>query len=284
MKKFKISQNITDRKDASLTLYFKDVSKLSLITPEKEIELAERIQKGDKKAENELIEANLRFVISVAKSYQGKGLDLVDLIQEGNLGMLEAARKYNPNKNIRFISYAVWWIRQSIIKALADQCRIVRVPISQTANMRKISKVFERYEQENERAPSVEEIEEETQLDSNKINMSLLSTCRAVSLNTPIKEEDAGCLIDVLPNTDVEDTDVQASKSDLVNEVDRILNKLTNRESDIVRMTYGIGVKQMTIDEIANRFGIGIERVRQIQHSSIEHIRKRFKNVLLELI
>ena len=284
MKNFKISQNITDRKDASLASYFKDVSKLSLITPEKEIELAERIQEGDKKAENELIEANLRFVISVAKSYQGKGLDLVDLIQEGNCGLIEAARKYNPNKNIRFISYAVWWIRQAIIKALADQCRVVRVPISQTANMRKISKVFEKYEQENERIPSIDEIEEETKLDSNKINTSLLSTCRAVSLSTPIKEEDAGCLIDVLPNTDVEDTDVQASKNDLVNEVDRILNKLTNRESDIVRMTYGIGVKQMTIDEIANRFGIGIERVRQIQYSSIEHIRRKFKNVLLELI
>ena len=284
MKSFKITQSITDRKDASLGIYFKDVSKLSMITPEKEIELTRRIKLGDKAAANELVTANLRFVISVAKQYQNKGLDLVDLIQEGNIGMLEAAYKFDETRGYRFISYAVWWIRQSIMRAISEQCRTVRVPMSQIVNMSKINKMSEKFEQNNGRAPSMEEIEEETNLDRKKINMSLASTYRSISLESPLREEDVSCLLDVLPNDNSESTDTTTLKSDLIIGIERILSKLSYREQDVLRMSFGIGVQAMSNDEIANRFGIGGERIRQIQHSAINHIRNKYKNELSELL
>ena len=284
MKSFKITQSITDRKDASLGIYFKDVSKLSMITPEKEVELTKRIKLGDKAAANELVTANLRFVISVAKQYQNKGLDLVDLIQEGNIGMLEAAYKFDETRGYRFISYAVWWIRQSIMRAISEQCRTVRVPMSQIVNMSKISKMSEKFEQKNGRVPSMEEIEEETNLNRKKINMSLASTYRSVSLESPLRDEDVSCLLDVLPNDNSESTDTTALKSDLIIEIERVLSKLSYREQDVLRMSFGIGVQAMSNDEIANRFGIGGERVRQIQHSAINHIRSKYKNELSELL
>ena len=284
MKSFKITQSITDRKDASLGIYFKDVSKLSMITPEKEVELTKRIKLGDKAAANELVTANLRFVISVAKQYQNKGLDLVDLIQEGNIGMLEAAYKFDETRGYRFISYAVWWIRQSIMRAISEQCRTVRVPMSQIVNMSKINKMSEKFEQENDRAPSMEEIEEETNLNRKKINMSLASTYRSVSLESPLRDEDVSCLLDVLPNDNSESTDTTALKSDLIIEIECILSKLSYREQDVLRMSFGIGMQTMSNDEIANRFGIGGERVRQIQHSAISHIRNKYKNELSELL
>ena len=284
MKSFKITQSITDRKDASLGIYFKDVSKLSMITPEKEVELTKRIKLGDKAAANELVTANLRFVISVAKQYQNKGLDLVDLIQEGNIGMLEAAYKFDETRGYRFISYAVWWIRQSIMRAISEQCRTVRVPMSQIVNMSKINKMSEKFEQKNGRVPSMEEIEEETNLNRKKINMSLASTYRSVSLESPLRDEDVSCLLDVLPNDNSESTDTTALKSDLIIEIERVLSKLSYREQDVLRMSFGIGVQAMSNDEIANRFGIGGERVRQIQHSAINHIRSKYKNELSELL
>ena len=284
MKSFKITQSITDRKDASLGIYFKDVSKLSMITPEKEVELTKRIKLGDKAAANELVTANLRFVISVAKQYQNKGLDLVDLIQEGNIGMLEAAYKFDETRGYRFISYAVWWIRQSIMRAISEQCRTVRVPMSQIVNMSKINKMSEKFEQKNGRVPSMEEIEEETNLNRKKINMSLASTYRSVSLESPLRDEDVSCLLDVLPNDNSESTDTTALKSDLILEIERILSKLSYREQDVLRTSFGIGVQAMSNDEIANRFGIGGERVRQIQHSAINHIKNKYKNELSELL
>lgn len=284
MKSFKITQSITDRKDASLGIYFKDVSKLSMITPEKEIELTRRIKLGDKAAANELVTANLRFVISVAKQYQNKGLDLVDLIQEGNIGMLEAAYKFDETRGYRFISYAVWWIRQSIMRAISEQCRTVRVPMSQIVNMSKINKMSEKFEQKNGRVPSMEEIEEETNLNRKKINMSLASTYRSVSLESPLRDEDVSCLLDVLPNDNSESTDTTALKSDLILEIERILSKLSYREQDVLRMSFGIGVQAMSNDEIASRFGIGGERVRQIQHNAINHIKNKYKNELSELL
>ena len=284
MKSFKITQSITDRKDAYLGIYFKDVSKLSMITPEKEVELTKRIKLGDKAAANELVTANLRFVISVAKQYQNKGLDLVDLIQEGNIGMLEAAYKFDETRGYRFISYAVWWIRQSIMRAISEQCRTVRVPMSQIVNMSKINKMSEKFEQKNGRTPSMEEIEEETNLDRKKINMSLASTYRSVSLESPLRDEDVSCLLDVIPNDNSESTDTTALKSDLIIEIEHILSKLSYREQDVLRMSFGIGVQAMSNDEIANRFGIGGERIRQIQHSAINHIRNKYKNELSELL
>lgn len=284
MKNFKITQSITDRKDESLSLYFKDVSKLSMITAEEEIKLAKKIQKGDINAENQLVKANLRFVISVAKQYQNKGLDLVDLIQEGNCGLIESARRYDPTKGYKFISYAVWWIRQAIMKAISDQCRTVRVPMNQIANMSKINKVSEKFEQENGRTPSKDELESLTDLNSKKIDLSYLSTYRSISLETPLCGEDTSSLLDVIPNENAVNCDSNLIKSDLQREVDRIITKLPPRESDIIRMYFGIDVQQMSNDEIANRFGIGTERVRQLIHSGIDRIKKRFKNNLLELL
>ena len=284
MKSFKITQAITDRKDASLGIYFKDVSKLSMISPEKEIELTTRIKLGDRAAASELVTANLRFVISVAKKYQNKGLDLVDLIQEGNIGMLKAAYKFDETKGYRFISYAVWWIRQAIMRAISEQCRTVRVPMSQIVNMSKINKMSEKFEQKNGRVPSMEEIEEETSLDRKKINMSLASTYRSVSLESPLRDEDVSCLLDVLPNNNSESADSTTLKSDLVVGIEHILSKLSYREQDILRMSFGIGVQAMSNDEIANRFGIGSERVRQIQNKTIKYIKNKYKNELSELI
>lgn len=281
MKSLKISQSITDRKDESLKLYFKDVSKLDRITKDKEIELAKRIKSGDKKAIDILVKSNLRFVISVAKQYQNKGLDLVDLIQEGNLGLIYAAKKFNETKGYKFISYAVWWIRQSILKALTDQCRTVRVPMSQVNNINKVNKSSSKFLQLNERLPSIEELEYETGLKSEKINSSLVSNCKSISLENPINDD--GCLLDIIPNNS-DPVDEELESNDLIEGVRKILSKLSYRDSDILKMSFGITVQQLTNDEIANRFGIGVERVRQLQHKALSKIKKRFKDELTELL
>ena len=284
MKNFKITQSITDRQDASLGLYFKDVSKLSLLSPEEEIELTKRVKEGDEKATKKLIESNLRFVISVAKQYQGKGLPLVDLIQEGSLGMIEAATKFNPDKGFRFISYAVWWIRQSIMKAISEQCRTVRIPMSQVVYINKINKATEKFEQLNGRKPSLGELEEETKIEASKINSTMASAGRAISLESPLKDEEVSCLLDIIPDEGATPADSNVTKNDLSSSIEAILAKLSYRDSDILRMSFGIGMQPMPNDEIANRFGIGTERVRQIQHSAINFIRKNYINDLKELL
>lgn len=283
MKNFRISQSITDRKDASLGIYFKDVSKLSMISPEEEAELSRRIQEGDKKAEEKLVTANLRFVISVAKQYQNKGLDLVDLIQEGNCGLLAAARKFDATKGFRFISYAVWWIRQAITKAISDQCRTVRVPMNQIVCMSKVAKATERFEQENGRSPSMGELEDCTNLDSEKISLSLAASTRALSLESPIHDDEVSCLLDVIPSN-TESTDEIASKKDISMVVEEALSSLSYREQDILRMSFGIGMYPVPNIEIAKRFGIGGERVRQIIHEALAKIRNTYKDELKELL
>lgn len=284
MKSLTINQSITNRSDASINLYFKDVSKLPMISPEEEIELAKKIQNGNKSAESKLIKANLRFVISIAKQYQNKGLDLVDLIQEGNLGLIEGARRYNPDRGIKFISYAVWWIRQSILKAISDQCRTVRVPMGQIVNMGKISKVSEKFEQEHGRNPSTIELEDLVNLDSKKIGLSFSSTYKSISLESPFSDDENGNLLDIIPNINAMDCDEGLNKEDLIKIMNKIISKLPPRDSDVIRLTYGIGIQQMTIDEIANRFGVGCERIRQIQHNAIKRLRTKYKNKLFELL
>lgn len=284
MKSFKITQSITDRQDASLNIFFKEVSRLPMIDINKEIELSQRIKEGDMNAANELVKANLRFVISVAKQYQNKGLPLVDLIQEGCLGMIEAAKRYDESRGYRFISYAVWWIRQSIIHAISDQCRTVRVPMSQVVYMNKINKATAKFEQEHGRKPSPEEIEEETNLSSDKISFTLSSSSRSVSLETPFKDEEAGCLLDVLPNENCEDADGQLVQSSVSQELEDILRRLSFRERDILRMSFGLGMMPMQNEEIASRFGIGCERVRQIQHEAIDKIKTNYSHLLKELL
>ena len=284
MKSLKITQSITDRQDASLGLYFKEVSKQPILSQEEEVELTRKVKEGNSDAMDKLIKSNLRFVISVAKQYQGKGLPLVDLIQEGNLGMIQAAKLFDPDKGFKFISYAVWWIRQAIMKALSDQCRTVRIPMSQVVYINKINKVSEKFEQLNGRKPSIQELENETNLDQSKINTALSSVSRSVSLDNPIKDEDSNCLIDIIPNENSAPTDINTNESDLSNEIERVLSKLSCRDRDILRMSFGIGMDPMSNDEIANRFGIGGERVRQIQHSAINYIRKNYSDGLKDLL
>lgn len=284
MKSFKITPSITDRQDASLGLYFKDVSKQPMISQEEEIRLTKEIKKGNNKAVKKLVNANLRFVISVAKQYQNKGLTLVDLIQEGNIGLIEAAKKFDETRGYRFISYAVWWIRQSIMKAISEQCRTIRLPMSQVVCVHKINKASEKFEQVNGRKPSLAELEEETNIDASKINSTLASSGRAVSLESPLKDEDASCLLDVIPNEESTPADSIALENDYTNSIEFVLSKLPYRDRDILRMSFGIGMHPMPNEEIANRFGIGSERVRQIQHSAINYIRKNYLNELKELL
>lgn len=284
MKSFKITQSITDRQDASLGIFFKEVSKLPMIDINKEIELSRRVKKGDMKAADELVKANLRFVISVAKQYQNKGLPLVDLIQEGCIGVIEASRRYDESKGFRFISYAVWWIRQAIMHAISDQCRTVRVPMSQVVYMNKISKATEKFEQEYGRKPLPEEIESETNLTSDKISFTLSSSSRSVSLESPFKDEEAGCLLDVIPNSNSEDTDKTLIQDSISQELEEVLNKLSFRERDVLKMSYGLGIPAMQNEEIASRFGIGCERVRQIQHEAIDKIKNNYSYLLKDLL
>ena len=284
MRSFKISQSITDRQDASLNSYFKDVSRQPMISQEEEIELTKKIKEGNEAAVKKLVEANLRFVISVAKQYQNKGLALVDLIQEGNIGLIEAARKFDETRGFRFISYAVWWIRQAIIKALSDQCRTIRVPANQVVYMNKINKVIEQFEQQHGRKPSIGELEELTDIDHDTICLTMSAMNRSVSLESPIKDEDASCLLDIIPNDGAVSTDAEVAKNDLSKEIERILSKLSYRDRDILRMSFGIGMNPMTNEEIARRFGIGSERVRQIQHSAINYLRAKYINDLKELL
>ncbi len=255
-----------------------------MIDINEEIELSRRAQKGDISAINKLVESNLRFVISVAKQYQNKGIPLVDLIQIGTLGAIEAAKRYDETRGYRFISYAVWWIRQSIMHAISDQCRTVRIPMSQVVYMNKINKATAKFEQEHGRKPSPEEIEEETNLSSDKISFTLSSSSRSVSLETPFKDGEAGCLLDVLPNTNSEDADGGLIQSSISQELEDVLDRLSFRERDTLRMSFGLGMAPMQNEEIASRFGIGAERVRQIQNEALSKIREKYSESLRVLL
>lgn len=285
MRPITIGQTITDRQDASLSIYFKDVSKQPMIDINEEIALARRIQEGDKQALDKLVKANLRFAISVAKQYQNRGLSLVDLIQEASFGLIEAAKKYDPDRGYKFISYAVWWIRQSIIRAISEQCRTVRVPMNQIANMNKINKAVDKFEKEHQRKPSNDELEEETSIESDKISLTMASIGKAISLDAPFStDEEAGCLLDILPNTNSINADRYVMEEATSKELEEVLLKLSCREGDILRMSFGLGMFPMTLEEIAIRFGIGAERVRQIQHEAIEKIRLNYSDILRELL
>ena len=284
MKSLRITQSITDRQDASLGLYFKDVSKQPRISTEEEVALAQRIKQGDQSASDKLIKANLRFVISVAKQYQNKGLSLVDLVQEGNIGLIEAAKRYDESRGFKFISYAVWWIRQSIIRAISEQCRTVRVPMNQIVYMNKINKTIEKFEQENERRPSIEELEAETGISTDKITLNMSSISKTLSLDTPFKDEEAGCLLDITPNENSPNTDGSIMKESISKEVESVLSNLSYREEDIIRMIFGLGMSSMTLGEIAARFGVGAERVRQIQNEALDKIKEKYSDTLRELL
>ena len=282
MRQLKITKSITNRESASLDKYLQEIGREDLITVEEEVELAEAIKKGDRKALEKLTKANLRFVVSVAKQYQNQGLSLPDLINEGNLGLIKAAEKFDETRGFKFISYAVWWIRQSILQALAEQSRIVRLPLNQVGSLNKIGKVLSRFEQENERRPSAEELAEELDIPVDKITDTLKVSGRHVSVDAPFVEGEDNSLLDVLVNEDTPNTDGTLMYESLSREIDRALATLTERESDIIKMFFGIGCQEVTLEEIGDKFGLTRERVRQIKEKAIRRLRQGTRSKLLK--
>ena len=283
MQAFKISKSITDRNVESIGLYFKDVSRNKVLSAEEESQLYSEIKKGNKKAIDKLITANLRFVISVAKKYQGNGLSLVDLIQEGNLGLIKAAEVFDPDRGIKFISYAVWWIRQSIMKALSDQSRTIRLPLNQISCLSKVNKVSEKFEQTHNRKPSVNELEDIINIPANKLNMSMALTGSTVSLDSKIKDDSESTLVDIIPDS-CKPSDYDTGKNDLPRTIRAILNTLSNRDSDIIKMAFGIDMFPMPLTEVASKFGIGYERARQLQQAALKKIKEKYYKPLQELL
>ena len=283
MRQLKITQSITAR-DSSLNYYLREVSQERLINLDEEVRLAEKIKQGDKKALDKLVRANLRFVISVAKQYQNQGLSLPDLINEGNLGLIKAAQKFDETRGFKFISYAVWWIRQSILQALAENSRSIRLPMNQIGIINKINKTSSKFEQENERTPSTEELSKELSIPEDKISELLkASNKKAVSIDTPFTIGEDNSLIDVLPNTNSLPADCTTNDESVHIEISRALNTLQDRSREILKMYYGIGCQELDMEEIANKFGITRERVRQIKEESIKKLRKN-SNFLKELL
>ena len=249
---------------------------------EEEVELAQAIKKGDRKALEKLTRANLRFVVSVAKQYQNQGLSLPDLINEGNLGLIKAAEKFDETRGFKFISYAVWWIRQSILQALAEQSRIVRLPLNQVGSLNKISKAFQKFEQENERRPSAEELAQELDLSVEKVTDSLKVSGRHISMDAPFVEGDDYRMLDVLVKDDAPVAYRTLINESLQKEIDRALATLTERESDIIKMFFGIGCQEMTLEEIGDKFQLTRERVRQIKEKAIRRLRQDSRSKLLK--
>ena len=282
MRQLKITKSITNRESASLDKYLQEIGREDLITVEEEVELAQAIKKGDRKALEKLTKANLRFVVSVAKQYQNQGLSLPDLINEGNLGLIKAAEKFDETRGFKFISYAVWWIRQSILQALAEQSRIVRLPLNQVGSLNKIGKVLSRFEQENERRPSAEELAEELDIPVDKITDTLKVSGRHVSVDALFVEGEDNSLLDVLVNEDTPNTDGTLMYESLSREIDRALATLTERESDIIKMFFGIGCQEVTLEEIGDKFGLTRERVRQIKEKAIRRLRQGTRSKLLK--
>ena len=282
MRQLKITQSITNRESASLDKYLQEIGKEDLITVEEEVELAQRIRKGDQKALEKLTRANLRFVVSVAKQYQNQGLSLPDLINEGNLGLIKAAEKFDETRGFKFISYAVWWIRQSILQALAEQSRIVRLPLNQVGSLNKINKAFSRFEQENERRPSPEELADSLDLPAEKVADTLRVSGRHISVDAPFVEGEDNSLLDVLVNDDSPIADRTLINESLSTEVERALSTLTERERDIIKLFFGINTQEMTLEEIGEKFGLTRERVRQIKEKAIRRLRHSSRSKLLK--
>ncbi len=282
MRQLKITKSITNRDSASLDKYLQEIGREELISPAEEVELAQRIKKGDRAALEKLTKANLRFVVSVAKQYQNQGLSLPDLIDEGNLGLIRAAQKFDETRGFKFISYAVWWIRQSILQALAEQSRIVRLPLNQVGSLNKISKELSKFEQENERRPSAEELAERLDIPVEKIADTLKVSGRHVSMDAPFQEGEENSLIDVLPNEDSPMADKSLNQESLSKEVDRALRQLYDREREIIKMFFGIGCQEMTLEEIGAKFDLTTERVRQIREEAIRRLKVQKSNKLLK--
>ena len=282
MRQLKITKSITNRESASLDKYLQEIGREELIGVDEEVELAQRIRKGDQAALEKLTKANLRFVVSVAKQYQNQGLSLPDLINEGNLGLIKAAEKFDETRGFKFISYAVWWIRQSILQALAEQSRIVRLPLNQVGSLNKINKVLAKFEQENERTPSPDELAEILEIPRDKIADTLRVSGRHVSVDAPFVDGEDNNLLDVLVNNDSPNADLGLVNESLNKEIERALSTLTERERDIVKDFFGIGTQEMTLEEIGEKFGLTRERVRQIKEKAIRRLRHSNRSKLLK--
>ncbi|MDR0725844.1 MAG: RNA polymerase sigma factor RpoD/SigA [Prevotellaceae bacterium] len=282
MRQLKITKSITNRESASLDKYLQEIGREELISVEEEVELAQRIKKGDQDALEKLTRANLRFVVSVAKQYQNQGLSLPDLINEGNLGLIKAAEKFDETRGFKFISYAVWWIRQSILQALAEQSRIVRLPLNQVGSLNKINKALAKFEQENERTPSSEELSVILDIPQEKVSDTIRVSGRHVSVDAPFVDGEDNSLLDVLVNNDSPNADRGLLNESLSKEIDRALATLTERERDIVKYFFGIGTQEMTLEEIGEQFGLTRERVRQIKEKAIRRLRHSSRSKLLK--
>lgn len=278
MRQLKITKSITNRESAALDKYLQEIGHEDLISIEEEIELAQRIKKGDRKALEKLTKANLRFVVSVAKQYQNQGLSLPDLINEGNLGLIKAAEKFDETRGFKFISYAVWWIRQSILQAIAEQSRIVRLPLNQVGSANKINRILNKFEQENERRPNADEIAERIDLPEDKIIDAMKVNGKHISVDAPFMEGDESSLLDILPNTDSPATDNELVMESLRDEVGRALSSLNERERNIIENFYGINQPEMTMEEIGDKYKLTRERVRQIKEKALRKLRQNTKN------
>ncbi|MEL6305481.1 MAG: RNA polymerase sigma factor RpoD/SigA [Bacteroidota bacterium] len=279
MRQLKIVKQVTNRESKSLDKYLQDISKIDLITAQEEVELAQRIKKGDHLALEQLTKANLRFVVSVAKQYQNQGLTLPDLINEGNLGLVKAAQRFDETRGFKFISYAVWWIRQSILQALAEQARVVRLPLNKIGTINRIKKTFSYLEQAHERPPSAEEIAKELDMTITEVKQSMNNIGQHVSMDAPLKEGETSSLYDVLNSNESPKPDKDLMNQSLNTEINRALDTLSPREADIVRLYYGIGEEpSMTLEEIGSAFDLTRERVRQIREKAIRKLRHASKN------
>lgn len=282
MRQLKITKSITNRESQSLDKYLQEIGHEELISVDEEVELAQKIRNGDKKALEKLTKVNLRFVVSVAKQYQNQGLSLPDLINEGNLGLIKAAKKFDETRGFKFISYAVWWIRQSILQALAEQSRLVRLPLNQVGSVNKVSRAFNKFEQENERRPSIEEIAAEIDLPQDKIAEAIKVGNRQISVDAPFSDSDDNSLLDILPNTSIPNADKGLDIESLKEEVNRALSTLNERERDILKDFFGLNGTELTLEEIGQKYGLTRERVRQIKEKAIRRLRNSTQNKLLK--
>jgi len=281
MRQLKITKSITNRDSSSLEKYLQEVGKEELITADEEVELAQRIKKGDRVALEKLTRANLRFVISVAKQYQFQGLSLPDLINEGNLGLIKAAKRFDETKGFKFISYAVWWIRQSILQAIAEQSRVVRLPLNKVGSINKLHKAYSKLEQQHDRTPTADELAEFVDLPKDKVENTMQLSGKPVSVDAPFSDSEDGTLLDVMENRDTPDTDDSLECESLSREIDRTLSILPDKERAVLKYYYGLGGREMSLEEIASQLNLTRERVRQIKEKAIRRLRHSSKNKLL---
>lgn len=283
MRQLKITKQVTNRETASLDKYLQEIGKVELITAEEEVELARRIKAGDKEALEKLTKANLRFVVSVSKQYQNQGLSLPDLINEGNLGLIKAAQRFDETRGFKFISYAVWWIRQSILQALAEQSRIVRLPLNKIGSINKINKAYAKLEQEHEREPDFIEIAEMLEIPESEVKESLRNSGRHISMDAPLVQDEDNTLYDVLRSDDTNTPEKELMVESLRKEIDRAISTLTAREADVVRLYFGLNSKHpMTLEEIGERFDLTRERVRQIKEKAIRRLKHTSRSKILK--